>query len=115
MTKDNHLKIDKVARQTTKHIRYRPIETIEEIQQLAMNFCPIALEYTNKSMAFNHYTGDDPCMLIIGNERRGVSEELLRISKKSLHVPMLGMNSSMNVSVATGIVLFHILGAMGRI
>ena len=115
MQKGDHLKMDRVSRQTADHIPYIPVEDMEEVHDLATTFTPLSLEYTNKSVSYHTYLHKNPCMLIIGNERRGVSTELLEVSQKSLHIPMLGQNSSMNVSVATGIVLFHLLNNMGKL
>lgn len=105
-------KIERVSRQTSEHIEYTGIKDIEEIKSLTNEYYPIALEYTNKSIPFTNYHDLKPCMLIIGNERRGVSKELLSLSQSSLHVPMLGKNSSMNVSVASGIVVYHLLSVL---
>ncbi len=108
-------KLSRVARQTSDHISCEVLHSKADALKLTDKYFPIALEYTNKSIPFTQYQSDLPCMLIIGNERHGVSIELLEICKTSLHIPMLGQNSSMNVSVATGIVLYHLLGKMNRI
>lgn len=108
-------KIEKVSRQTNEHISFNFINSLAEVEKLSKAYIPIALEYTNKSKAFNMYVKNEPCMLIIGNERRGVSKELLSICHSSLHIPMLGQNSSMNVSVATGIVVYHLLKTLNKI
>lgn len=108
-------KLERVARQTTAHILYKELETLDEVLAITKTHLPIALEYTNKSVPFNTFKNGEPCMLIIGNEKSGVSGELLEICKASLHIPMLGQNSSMNVSVATGIALYQILGNMKKI
>ncbi len=108
-------KIQKIARNTNQHIYYKELTEWEEVERLMQSFYPIALEYTNKSVPFKTYKNDKACMLVIGNEQRGVSKEMLQLCEKSLHIPMLGMNSSMNVSVATGIVLYHLLDNMKRI
>lgn len=108
-------KTQRVARQTTKHIHFEELTNMDQVQALSKDYHPIALEYTNKSISFKAYTSKVPCMLIIGNERRGISKELLNICQVSLHIPMLGQNSSMNVAVATGIVLYQLLDNMGKI
>lgn len=108
-------KIEKVSRQTTGHITFNHIDSLDKVKELSKKHTPIALEYTNKSEAFNLYDKSEPCMLIIGNERKGVSKELLSICHTSLHIPMMGQNSSMNVSVATGIVVYHLLQQMNKI
>ena len=115
MSDVNTNKLEKVSRQTNTHISFVNVDTLNDIIQLSKKFVPIALEYTNKSIPYTAYKERDSCMLVIGNERRGVSKELLSICKLSLHIPMLGKNSSMNVSVATGIVVYHMLENMGEI
>ncbi len=48
-------------------------------------------------------------ILIVGNERGGVSDFLLNEAKVSIHIPMFGVNSSINVAVATGIALNQLI------
>jgi TrmH family RNA methyltransferase len=44
---------------------------------------------------------------IVGNEIDGVSKELLAVSDVVVDIPMAGEKESLNVGVATGIVLFY--------
>ena len=44
--------------------------------------------------------------LVMGNEARGVSEELLTMAEKKIYIPMAGRAESLNVAVAAGILLF---------
>ncbi len=44
--------------------------------------------------------------IVIGNEGNGVSKEILDISDKKIKIPMKGKAESLNVSVATGIILY---------
>lgn len=48
--------------------------------------------------------------LIVGNEVDGVSKEALEMSDEIVEIPMQGQKESLNVSVATGIALFSLLG-----
>ena len=48
--------------------------------------------------------------LIVGNEGQGVSEEDLQKAEKNLYIPIYGKNESLNVSVATGILLYYLRG-----
>ena len=48
-----------------------------------------------------------PCALIIGAEDRGVSRSLLQIVDKTFIIPQVGKTDSLNVSVATGIMLYE--------
>ncbi len=47
--------------------------------------------------------------LIMGSEQRGVSSAAKKMSDRVVNIPMKGKIASLNVSVATGIVLFEIM------
>ncbi|MFO7816973.1 MAG: TrmH family RNA methyltransferase [Thermodesulfobacteriota bacterium] len=48
-----------------------------------------------------------PTAVVLGNEHRGVDDELKRVSDGELHIPMQGMVQSFNVSVAAAIILYE--------
>ena len=48
-----------------------------------------------------------PTAIIIGSEEDGVSPEFLKICNSSTKIPMFGKISSLNVSVAAGIILYE--------
>ncbi len=50
---------------------------------------------------------DKPTAVIMGAEDVGVSKSLLELADKTVNIPMLGSIESLNVSVATGIILFE--------
>lgn len=102
-------KLDRIARQTNRLITFNNLDEVTQVKELAQSYHPIALEYTNLSKPYTAYKHNRASMLVLGNEQQGVSPELLEICQTSLHIPMLGQNSSMNVSMATGIVLYHLL------
>lgn len=58
-----------------------------------------------------HYSTDlsGPLAIIMGSEEDGISGEYLKRSDVRVQIPMRGTISSLNVSVATGIVLFEVL------
>lgn len=47
--------------------------------------------------------------LVVGNEHRGVSAEALQFCDENLFIPMQGMIQSLNVSVATAVILYEAL------
>jgi len=49
-----------------------------------------------------------PSAIILGSEEDGVSEEFLKRSDMSVQIPLLGEISSLNVSVAAGIILYEV-------
>lgn len=46
-----------------------------------------------------------PCVLVVGNESQGISDELTAKVTKQLKIPMAGEAESFNVSIATAIIL----------
>lgn len=48
-----------------------------------------------------------PAAILMGNEHRGVSDEALQICDESIYIPMFGMVESLNVSVATAVILYE--------
>ncbi len=61
--------------------------------------------------AANHYVGQEytgPVAIIMGSEETGISPELLRICDQMVKIPMQGEISSLNVSVAAGVLLFEV-------
>ncbi|WP_022935679.1 23S rRNA (guanosine(2251)-2'-O)-methyltransferase RlmB [Mesomycoplasma moatsii] len=50
-----------------------------------------------------------PMVIVVGNEAKGVSKTILNISDQNIFIPMYGSVQSLNVSVATGILLYEII------
>ena len=48
-------------------------------------------------------------IIIIGNESRGISEEIMKLATIRITIPAKGKAESLNAAVATGIILSHIL------
>ncbi|QNE40548.1 23S rRNA (guanosine(2251)-2'-O)-methyltransferase RlmB [Hymenobacter sp. NBH84] len=50
-----------------------------------------------------------PVAILMGSEEDGISPEYLRLADHTIRIPMAGQISSLNVSVASGIMLFEVL------
>lgn len=48
-----------------------------------------------------------PSAILMGNEHRGLSKEALQIADQAIFIPMFGMVKSLNVSVATAVILYE--------
>lgn len=62
--------------------------------------------------AVHDYTTVDynkPLALILGSEGEGISEEYLKLTDSTLRIPVVGEIESLNVSVASGVVLYEVL------
>ena len=55
------------------------------------------------------YTLDysSPVAIILGSEEDGISDELIRKSDELAAIPQTGQVGSLNVSVATGVIVFE--------
>jgi 23S rRNA (guanosine2251-2'-O)-methyltransferase len=62
--------------------------------------------------ADSYYTDVDmtqPLALILGSEESGISDDLLKAADELIRIPILGEIQSLNVSVATGVIIYEIL------
>ncbi len=69
----------------------------------------IALEQHARAAPLFSYVPPASIALVLGNEVRGVSPQLLRRMDGVVEIPMHGKKESLNVSVAAGIALFALL------
>lgn len=99
--------LQRVSRSTANSIKTISL-TLEELQQRHTKWPPlIAIEITSKSTSILDTQLPEQCVLVIGHEKQGVPEQVLRLCKQAVHIPMYGINGSMNVSHALAIVLFE--------
>ncbi len=49
----------------------------------------------------------DKVAIVMGNEHRGISDEIIESVDKHIYIPMRGMIQSLNVSVATAVILYE--------
>jgi tRNA G18 (ribose-2'-O)-methylase SpoU len=68
------------------------------------------LEQTDTSMAPNEVSPDVfPLCLVVGNEVRGVADEIVETADIGLELPQYGTKISMNVGVAYGIAVYDLV------
>lgn len=51
----------------------------------------------------------EPCAIIMGSEEKGIYPALMKICDEQFKIPMVNDFESLNVSVATGIILFEVM------
>jgi 23S rRNA (guanosine2251-2'-O)-methyltransferase len=51
----------------------------------------------------------EPCAIVMGSEEKGIYPALLKICDEKIKIPMAGGFESLNVSVATGIILYEVM------
>lgn len=55
----------------------------------------------------------EPCAIIMGSEEKGITPALMKITDASFKIPMTGKFESLNVSVATGMILYEAMKQRG--
>lgn len=50
-----------------------------------------------------------PCAIVIGSEERGITPSILRLSTQTAKIPLYGSIASLNVSVASSIMLYELI------
>lgn len=108
-----HPKIKKTSRSTEKYVPFlyekKPLDVVKNLK--AEGYTIVSLEITSSSTDIRELTisAHEKVCLILGSENAGISQELLDVSDKTIHIPMLGQNSSLNVATACSIATFEII------
>ncbi len=71
------------------------------------NYTVYAVETSADSENIYDISFSKKSVFIVGNEIRGIDNDILKLSDKIIHIPMTGKNKSMNVSHAFSVVLFE--------
>ena len=66
-----------------------------------------AAHFSSSAVDFREPDYTQPSAIIMGTEKFGVSEEALALADQEIVIPMLGMSQSLNVSVATALILYE--------
>jgi tRNA (guanosine-2'-O-)-methyltransferase len=109
---NQNLKIHKTITQGTQrwveHTKVHNNQKIEFLKQKQKEgFQLIATHLDEKAVNFRAINYTLPTIIIMGNEKEGVSKEILAIADKTTIIPMKGMVQSLNVSVATALILYE--------
>lgn len=100
-------KLSRIARKTENKLDISCINRKEFVKKIT-SFRPlIAIEISSHSKSLFEFQFPESCSFILGNERHGISRELMSLCDTSVHIPMYGINGSMNVSHALAICLFE--------
>lgn len=73
----------------------------------AEGFTIVAAHPSEGSLDFREIDYTQPTAIMMGAELHGVSEEGLALADRHIEIPMFGMVHSLNVSVATALILFE--------
>ncbi|WP_273272668.1 RNA methyltransferase [Maribacter polysiphoniae] len=111
-----HKDIRKTALGATESVswEYRK-DTLELVAQLKLDgFQVISVEQAENAELLNRFSVD-PSMkyaLVLGNEVKGVDQEVVSASDGVLEIPQYGTKHSLNISVSAGIVIWDLWSKM---
>ena len=74
----------------------------------------VVVELTVESVGLTAMQPRYPAALVLGNERSGVSQDVLACADQAVAIPMLGMANSLNVATAGAIVLHELVRQCDR-
>ncbi len=104
-------KVVKAARSAHKRVPYsHQLDTFGLLQELkAKDYQLIGLEITNQSEDIHtfDFSAYQKIAFVAGAERYGISEATLQILDTTVHIPMHGVGTSMNVVTALSIGLYE--------
>ncbi len=112
---NNHFRTHKVITQGAHHwvnrFKINEEKKVQFLQQKQTEGYQLVVTHLDKyAISFREVDYTLPTIMIVGNEKDGVSQELIMLADKTITIPMKGMVQSLNVSVATALVLYEAQG-----
>lgn len=103
--------ISKTALGATESVDWEYKESVSELAKelKSASYAILLVEQTDNSIMLQNFdfAQYEKIALFVGNEVFGISDELLPLSDSAIEIPQFGTKHSLNVSVATGIVLWE--------
>ena len=104
-------KISKVALGAEKTLPFERAKNIGPFLKTLkkQGYQVLALETGKRGLNIFKFKPNFPVALIIGNEKRGLSKQVIRLCDKKVFIPMRGQKESLNVAVAAGVGVYELL------
>lgn len=80
---------------------------MKAVDDLHMNGIKVFASEMKASKKVSEMVMKEPCAIVMGGEEKGIYPALLKICDEQFRIPMTGDFDSLNVSVATGIILYE--------
>jgi len=109
-TEISNPKLDKTALGATDMIQSEhydtTLEAIEEIKQQGIPLYIVELDKDAKD--FQKIKYPKRVALLFGHEKKGVSDDILKLSDEKIYIPMRGTKESLNVANCASIILYEL-------
>lgn len=76
-------------------------------QKKSEGFQVVVTHLEERAVSFRQIDYTKPTLLVMGNEKDGVSPDIVEMADEVIIIPMQGMVQSLNVSVATALILYE--------
>lgn len=97
------------ARKWVETVRHRDLQSLADSLR-AENMQILATSFSGSARPLRKWDFLRPTAIIMGNEHSGVDQELLALADGEIYIPMRGMIQSLNVSVASAVILAEAAG-----
>lgn len=108
--------IHRTALGATESVAWEYVEdTLELVKKLKGDGVKVlAIEQAENSTKLNDFQpkNDEKYAIVMGNEVKGVQQEVVNASDLCVEIPQLGTKHSLNISVTTGVVLWDLFQKM---
>ena len=100
-------KIKKTASSSYNSVDWEFCEITDFLKKIPKDYELVAIETTSDSDNLYKTKLPSKVAFVVGNEITGISDEILEQCRKIVHIPVLGKNTSLNVSHALVLALFE--------
>lgn len=99
----------KAASGCKKWIDIKPHQTISEAYKhlREKGYQILVAHFSENAVPFRQIDYTKPTAIVVGAELDGISKEAADLADRHIIIPMMGMTQSLNVSVATSLILFE--------
>lgn len=102
------LQIHKTALDAETMVPFEYQETPDIKSLKEQGYTIIGLEQDSRSIMIQNYNPPQKIALLLGEEVKGITDDMRGLCDVLLEIPMVGKKESFNVSVATGIALYSL-------
>ena len=101
--------IDKIARETGDGVSLENHRTLAPVlrRMRQEGFELIGLEQTTDSQSIFEFQFPRKALLVIGNERLGIKDQILKLLDQTVEIPVYGQPFSHNAATATAMALYE--------
>lgn len=82
---------------------------MKAVDELHLNGIKVFASEMTASKTIAEIDFTEPCAIVMGSEEKGIYPALMKICDEKIKIPMVGNFESLNVSVATGMILYEVM------